>query len=139
MSAPETRRRRTGLLDLIDQQTRPTYGRTRTARLTRNPPMPTSTTPYPPGDPRREDLRTQLRSLDADTLHVAFISRGGAYHLLSYRLEPGRRQLDERATAELRTFAMSKIRSNLPRRPFHDGKRGRLEWHLERDRIEIGY
>ena len=139
MSAPETRRRRTGLLDLIDHQTPPPYGRIRTARLARNPPMPTSTTPYPPGDPRREDLRTQLQSLDAETLHVAFVSRGGAYHLLSYRLEPVRRQLDARATAELRTFAMSKIRYNLPRTPAHDGKRGRLQWHLGRDRIEIGY
>ena len=101
--------------------------------------MPKAATPYPPGDRRREDLRAQLRSLDAETLHVAFVSRGGAYHLLSYRLEPVRRQLDERATAELRTFAMSKIRSNLPRRPFHDGKRGRLQWYLDRDRIEIGY
>ena len=101
--------------------------------------MPTAATPYPPGDPRREGLRAQLRSLDAETLHVAFVSRGGAYHLLSYRLEPVRLRLDEPATAELRTFSMSKIRSNLPRRPFHDGKRGRLQWHLERDRIEIGY
>ena len=101
--------------------------------------MPTAATPYPPGDPRREGLRTQLQSLDAETLHVAFVSRSGAYRLLSYRLEPVRRRLDEHATAELRTFAMSKIRYNLPRRPFHDGKRGRLQWHLERDRIEIGY
>ena len=139
MSAPETRKRRTGLLDLIDQQTRPTYGRTRTARLARNPPMPTSTTPYPPGDPRREDLRTQLQSLDAETLHVAFVSRSGTYRLLSYRLEPVRRQLDEHATAELRTLVLAQIRLCLPRRPFHDGKRGRLQWHLGRDRIEIGY
>ena len=85
------------------------------------------------------NLRAQLRSLNADTLHVAFVSRGGAYHLLSYRLEPGRDRLDERATAELRTFAMSKIRHNLPRRPAHEGKRGRLQWRLDRDRIEIGY
>ena len=101
--------------------------------------MPRAATPYPPGDRRREDLRAKLRSLDADTLHVAFVSRGGACRLLSYRLEPVRRQLDGLATAELRTFAMSKIRSNLPRTPAHDGKRGRLQWHLERDRIEIGY
>ena len=101
--------------------------------------MPTTATPYPPGDRRREGLRAQLRSLDADTLHVAFVSRGSAYQLLSYRLEPVRRQLDERATAELRTLVLAQIRQSLPRRPFHDGKRGRLQWHLERDRIEIGY
>ena len=101
--------------------------------------MPKAATPYPPGDRRREDLRAQLRTLEAETLHVAFVSRGGTYHLLSYRLEPVRNRLGERATAELRTFSMSKIRSNLPRRPFHDGKRGRLQWHLRRDRIEIGY
>ena len=52
--------------------------------------MPKAATPYPPGDPRREDLRAQLRTLEAETLHVAFVSRGGAYHLLSYRLEPVR-------------------------------------------------
>ena len=101
--------------------------------------MPTSTTPYPPGDHRREGLRAQLQDLEAETLHVAFVSRGGAYQLLSYRLEPVRRQLDERATAELRTFVMTMIRHSLPRRPFHDGKRGRLQWYLERDRFEIGY
>ena len=139
VSAPETRKRRTGLLDLIDQQTRPTYGRTRTARLARNPPMPTSTTPYPPGERRREGLRTQLQDLEAETLHVAFVSRGGAYQLLSYRLEPVRRQLDVRATAELRMLVLAQIHLCLPRRPFHDGKRGRLQWHLGRDRFEIGY
>ena len=139
MSAPETRRRRTGLPDLIDQQTRPTYGRIRTARLDRNPPMPGSTTRYPPGDPCRESLRTQLQSLDAETLHVAFVSRGGAYRLLSYRLEPVRRQLDDRATAELRLLVLAQIRICLPRRPFHDGKRGRLQWNLTADRFEIGY
>ena len=64
-----------------------------------NTPMPTTATPYPPGDPRREDLRAQLRTLEAETLHVAFVSRHGAYHLLSYRLEPVRRRLDEHATA----------------------------------------
>ena len=101
--------------------------------------MPTAAAPYPPGDPRREGTRAQLRSLDSETLHVAFISRHGAYHLLSYRLEPIRSGLDEHATAELRTFAMSKIRHNLPRRPAHEGPRGRLQWHLDRDRIEIGY
>ena len=101
--------------------------------------MPTTAAPYPPGDPRREDLRAQLRTLEAETLHVAFVSRHGAYHLLSYRLEPVRRRLDEHAAAELRTFSMTTIRHSLPRRPFHDGKRGRLQWHLERDRIEIGY
>ena len=101
--------------------------------------MPTSATPYPPGDPCRERLRTQLRTLEAETLHVAFVSRGGAYRLLSYRLEPVRRQLDEHATAELRQLVLAQIRLCLPRRPFHDGKRGRLQWHLSRDRIEIGY
>ena len=34
---------------------------------------------------------------------------------------------------------MSKILHSLPRHPFHDGKRGRLQWYLDRDRIEIGY
>ena len=101
--------------------------------------MPKAATPHPPGDRRREDLRHQLRSLDADTLHVAFVPRSGAYQLLSYRLEPVRRQLDEPATAELRTLVLAQIRLCLPRRPFHDGKRGRLQWHLGRDRIEIGY
>ena len=101
--------------------------------------MPTTATPYPPGDRRREDLRAQLRNLDAETLHVAFVSRSGTYRLLSYRLQPVRRQLDERATAELRTLVLAQIRLCLPRRPFHNGKRGRLQWHLGRDRIEIGY
>ena len=101
--------------------------------------MPTTATPYPPSDRRREGLRTQLQSLDAETLHVAFVSRGGAYRLLSYRLEPVRRRLDDRATAELRLLVLAQIRICLPRRPFHDGKRGRLQWHLGRDRIEIGY
>ena len=101
--------------------------------------MPSAATPYPPGNPRREGLRAQFRSLDADSLHVAFVSRGGAYHLLSYRLEPVRRQLDARSTAELRTLILAQIHICLPRRPFHDGKRGRLQWYLERDRIEIGY
>ena len=101
--------------------------------------MPTAATPYPPGDRRREGLRAQLPSLDADTLHVAFVSRGSACRLLSYRIEPVRHQLNKRATAELRTFAISKILHSLPRRPFHDGKRGRLQWHMDRDRIEIGY
>ena len=95
--------------------------------------------PFPPGDPRREGLRHQIRTLEAETLHVAFVSRQGAHHLLSYRLEPVRRQLDERTTAELRAIAITTIRNNLPRRPFHDGKRGRLQWHLDRDRFEIGY
>ena len=139
MSAPETRRRKTDLLDRVDQQTRPTYGRTRTARLARNLPMPRSTTPYPPGDPCRERLRTQLRTLEAETLHVAFVSRHRAYHLLSYCLEPVRRQLDERATAELRQLVLAQIRICLPRRPFHDGKRGQLQWGLTADRFEIGY
>ena len=101
--------------------------------------MPSAATPFPPGNLRRESLRTQLRTLDAETLHVAFVSRGGAYRLLSYRLEPVRRQLDARATAELRTLVLAQLRLCLPRRPFHDGKRGRLQWHLGRDRIEIGY
>ena len=74
--------------------------------------MPTAATPYPPGNPRREELRTQLQT---ETLHVAFVPRGGAYHLLSYRLEPVRRQLDERATAELRTLVLAQIRLCLPR------------------------
>ncbi len=101
--------------------------------------MPASTIPYPPGDRRREGQGAQFRSLDADSLHVAFVSRGGAYHLLGYRLDPVRQQLNKRATAELRTFAMSKIRSNLPRQPAHQGERGRLQWHLGHHRIEIGY
>ncbi len=101
--------------------------------------MPRSTTPYPPGNPRRERLCAQLQDLEAETLHVAFVSRGGAYQLLSYRLEPIRHQLDARATAELRQLVLAQIRICLPRRPFHDGKRGRLQWYLERDRIEIGY
>ena len=83
--------------------------------------------PFPPGDRRREGLRAQLRSGDADTLHVAFVSRHGAYRLLSYRLEPVRRQLDARAAAELRDLVMPQIRICLPRRPAHDGKRGRLQ------------
>ena len=45
--------------------------------------MPTTATPFPPGDARREGLRTQLPTLEAETLYVAFVSRLGAYHLLS--------------------------------------------------------
>ena len=65
--------------------------------------------PFPPGDTRREDLRLQLRSHDATTLHVAFESRQASCHLLSYRLEPGRR-LDASATAELRELVLAQIR-----------------------------
>ena len=95
--------------------------------------------PFPPGDPRREQLRHQLRNLDADTLHVAFVSRQGAYQLLSYHLDPVRLQLDRPTTAKLRDLVTVQIRLCLPRRPFHDGKRGRLAWHLDVDRFEIGY
>ena len=60
--------------------------------------MPAAATAYPPGDPRREGLRAQFRSLEAETLHVAFESRQGAYQLLSYRLELVRRRLTAMCT-----------------------------------------
>ena len=98
-----------------------------------------STHPYPPGHPRREQLRTGLRNLPATHVRVNFESRDGRYRLLNYGTGPDRRRLTDGATQELRTLARAVIRDALPARPFHDGKPGRLVWNLETDRFEIGY
>ena len=98
-----------------------------------------STTAYPPGHPRRAQLRTALQDVGAASVRVSFESNGGRYRLLSYGTEPERRRLTDSVTGALRTLALAVIREALPARPFHDGKRGRLVWNLEADRFEVGY
>ena len=97
------------------------------------------TAPYPPGHPRRARLRRLLQDLGAASVRVTFESRGGRYRLLGYRTAPVRHRLDERATQELRAFAIAQIRQALPGGPDQDGKRGRFSWALGQDRGEIGY
>ena len=98
-----------------------------------------STVAYPPGHPRREQLRRGLRDLPATSVRMNFESLADRYRLLSYGTEPERRQLTDTVTHELQMLAMAVVCEALPKRPFHDGKRGRLVWNLETDRFEIGY
>ena len=51
-----------------------------------------STVAYPPGHPRREQLRRGLRDLPATSIRINFESRAGRYRLLSYGTEPEWRQ-----------------------------------------------
>ena len=98
-----------------------------------------TTTAWPPGHPRREQLRQELRGLPAASVRISFESLAGHYRLLGYRTGPERRQLTDTATRELRMFAMAVICEALPKRPLHDRKRGRLVWDLATDRCVIGY
>ena len=98
-----------------------------------------STVAYPPGHPRREQLRRGLRNLPVTNVRMNFESLHGRYRLLSYGTEPERRKLADTATHELQMLAMAVVCETLPKRPFYDGKRGRLVWNLETDRSEIGY
>ena len=94
---------------------------------------------YPPGHPRRAELRAALQKLGSTSVRVNFETRDPRYHMLSYGLKPVRHKLSPDAAGELQAVATAWLQAALPPRPSHDGKQGELVWQLDTNRMGISY
>ena len=96
---------------------------------------------HPPGHPLREGLRTALLERGASSLLVKFRTERAGHRLVSYRPipNPDNAALPAELASQLRELMQRAIDETLPGRTGRDGRRGRLTWRLEADRMEVGY
>lgn len=96
---------------------------------------------HPSGHPLREGLRTALLERGANSLLVKFRTEPRGHRLVSYRMipKPAQAALPAELAGQLRQLMQRAVDLTLPGTVGRDGRRGRLTWRLDIDRMEVSY